>query len=618
MAQFDRQLTVEEAMTLRDTEFYDNPALMSDFYKQCHAEQYNKKMTKMVSYFTPRMDRFAESPDYYGIKNSETLTLFGLQRFVRKTLVNYFNKNFFNMPEEMVVEDYRYTIENTLTAEYCESEKILALHRLGYLPIKIRAVKEGTRVPVKVPMVEVSNTHPKFSWCTNFIESVFSSNGWYPCEIANVFYNYRETANKYYALSVDDNISARTAVSEFGFRGSKMDEAGIVASMAALLSFTKTATIPAIRQMEYYYNCKLDRDNVGQGMISTEHSVHCSNTAIDGNEVDFVRRLLTEKYTTGNISMVSDSYDYWNMVQNIICGELKEEVAARKGTLFVRGDSGNPADIICGTFKEVVDRVPGLKFEDIESYYRNIAEKENKINVEYHYFYTRVNERIYYVQCNHVWEEDSESCDGGYHSSEIGSVTVEEFHMTTEMKGTIEILAENFGYKVNTKGYMVLPDYIRGIYGDSITNLLQTAIYQRLMDRGFAVNNVALGAGSFSMQCAMAENKRGGRPLLLPFTRDTHGMAIKATYAELTEDDGTIIPVKIFKDPKTDTGNFKKSQMGLCRVYRQDDGTITYEDNYDSLTIPGDDIYVTYFEDGLQTRYESIMEIRDRLWEGKF
>ena len=47
--------------------------------------------------------------------------------------------------------------------------------------------------------------------------------------------------------------------------------------------------------------------------------------------------------------MVSDSYDYWNLVANIMAEEdVKEAVLNHNGFIAIRGDSGNPVDIICG------------------------------------------------------------------------------------------------------------------------------------------------------------------------------------------------------------------------------------------------------------------------------
>ena len=105
-----------------------------------------------------------------------------------------------------------------------------------------------------------------------------------------------------------------SAISEFGFRSLVGLHGAIKASCGFLLSFNKTATIPGIMYASKYYHTPMSV--VGGGMASTEHSVMCSSAAIDGDEKVMIRRLLTEVYPNGSFSMVSDSYDYWNVVHH--------------------------------------------------------------------------------------------------------------------------------------------------------------------------------------------------------------------------------------------------------------------------------------------------------------
>ena len=111
-----------------------NPLLMIDFYKSTHHEQYPVGLTKMVSYYTPRMSR---------LKDVDKVTLFGLQAFIKEYLIEGFNDNFFNRPEEEVVAEYERVLNATLGPGAFQSEKIRDLHRLGYLPLEISAVPEG-------------------------------------------------------------------------------------------------------------------------------------------------------------------------------------------------------------------------------------------------------------------------------------------------------------------------------------------------------------------------------------------------------------------------------------------------------------------------------------------
>jgi nicotinamide phosphoribosyltransferase len=177
--------------------------------------------------------------------------------------------------------------------------------------------------------------------------------------------------------------------------------------------------------------------------------------------------------------------------------------------------------------------------------------------------------------------------------------------ITTE---TVRRLWNTFGGSVNTKGYKVLDPHIRVIYGDSITPQRAEDIYRILTEDGFACNNVFLAVGSFSMQCLEQDGKTK------PYTRDTYGIAIKATYCEIN---GRAVP--IFKDPKTDTGSFKKSQRGMCAVTRDSSGDLVCRDGFDSgsmakyLGFGGENLLKPVFRDGKMLREQSLREIRNVL-----
>ncbi len=508
-----------------------NPLLLLDYYKTTHSEQYPAGLTKMASYFTPRMSR---------LKGEDKLIMFGLQAFIKTYLIDSFEKYFFARPKEEVLKEYTRILDATLGRGAYGTEKIEALHDLGYLPLEIKGLPEGTRVPVKVPMLEVTNTHPDFVWLVNTIETNISCYLWHAMVSANVGYKYRQIVNKYYDISVEDNIPRRRALGDFSMRGQESTESAIKSSAAFCLSFVNTATVPAISYLENLYNCDCTKEEVAFGAISTEHSVMCSNYAVDKDEITMVKRLLTEVYPHHNFSMVSDSYDYWRLVTEIL-PQCKKEILEHDGTLLIRGDSGDPIDIICGTKKD-------------------------------------------------------------------GAVTPEE-------KGTVECLWEIFGGEVNSKGYKVLNSHIKAIYGDSITPQRAEAIYERLIEKGFACSNVVLGVGSFSMQCLQNEDESFN-----PYTRDTFGIAIKATYAERKNSDGEIERIEIFKNPKTDTGNFKKSQKGMCYVY-EEDGELKYIDGYGTSynkEIKAENMLKTVFKDGNMVKQYTLKEIRDRLHKEAF
>ena len=316
-----------------------NPMLLIDFYKAVHAEMLPQGITKSASYFTPRMSR---------VKMWDKVVMFELQAFCKKYLIKYFNENFFSLPFEKVIEDYRRIMDATLGEGVYNIEKIEKLHKLGYLPIEIRALPEGTRVPMHVPMFVITNTHPDFAWLPQSLESLISAEMWHPMLAATVGYTYRQIVNEFYDKTCDDNIPRAKALGAFDFRGEECLQSAVKAGAGWCLSFLNTATVPVIPYLEENYNCDCTKEPVAFGSPSTEHAVMCSNFAVDGDEETLIRRLLTEIYPNTSFSCVCDSYDYWNVVNNIL-PKLRKEIMEHNGCFLVRGDSGDCVEVVTQT-----------------------------------------------------------------------------------------------------------------------------------------------------------------------------------------------------------------------------------------------------------------------------
>ena len=326
-----------------------NPMLLIDYYKAVHAEMLPQKMTKSVSYFTPRMSR---------IERWDKVVMFGLQGLIKTYLIDYFNKEFFERPFEEVIAEYKRVLDHTLGQKVYGIEKIEKLHRLGYLPIEIVALPEGTRVPVHVPMFGITNTHPDFAWLPQALESLISAESWHPMLAATVGCTYREIVNRYYALTCDDTIDRAKALGAFDFRGEECTESAVKAGAGWCLSFLNTATVPVIPYLEQMYGCDCTKEPVAFGSPSTEHAVMCSNFAVDGDEITLLRRLLTEIYPNTSFSVVLDSYDYWNVIDTIL-PQLKEEIMAHNGCMLMRGDSGDCVEVVTRTVFKLWDEFGG-------------------------------------------------------------------------------------------------------------------------------------------------------------------------------------------------------------------------------------------------------------------
>lgn len=313
------------------------PINLTDGYKVDHRRQYPKGTELVYSNWTPRKSR---KP---GINK---VVFFGLQYFIKAYLIDQFNKQFFSKPIEEVVEKYKRRIENYLGKGTITYQHIRDLHALGYLPIEIRALPEGSYVPIRTPMMTICSTIKEFFWVTNFLETLLSNVLWMPCTSATLAKSIREVLNFW----ADETGGSKEFVPfqghDFSFRGMPGIEAAMMSGAGHLLSFVGTDTIPAIDFLEEYYNADSDKEIVGVSVPATEHSVMCMHG--NANELETFRELITETYPTGIVSIVSDTWNLWNVFDYLI--ELKDEIMARDGKVVIRPDSSwtNPADIICG------------------------------------------------------------------------------------------------------------------------------------------------------------------------------------------------------------------------------------------------------------------------------
>ena len=272
--------------------------LLCDFYKAVHCGQYDPKITKLVAYYVPRMSRF---------KDIDEIPVIGIQAFIKEYLIYHFNNNFFWEDIDDIKREYDWIIKETMGSNRNYWHYVESLWKLGHLPIEISAVPEGTKIPIGCPAIQITNTDSNFAWVVNAIESLMSNELWYQSCTAIAGMRYRNIVNKYYEKTSDYPENAKHAISEFGFRGLPGLAAARKASMGFLLSFDKTATIPAITYIHDMYGDSLN--SIGRGMASTEHSVMTSSYAIDEDEETLIERLLTEVYPDGNFAMVCDSYD---------------------------------------------------------------------------------------------------------------------------------------------------------------------------------------------------------------------------------------------------------------------------------------------------------------------
>lgn len=585
--------------------------LKTDFYKVTHMQQYNTGITHFTSYLTPRGSRF---------KNIDKMVVFGIANFVNEILYKDFNENFFSKHWLDIYEDLIEVLHDGLGYSLPiikETEfKIKKLYNLGYLPIELNGLPEGTLCPMGVPAIEIRSTHPDFAWVAQSIESILSCEFWHPAISATMALEYKKIAKAAYDKTVDDDISHMTAMCDFSMRGQESYTSSVASGAAFLTSFYNCSTIESRRYIRENYNdTKPERVN---GLTSTEHSVMCSDYAICGDERETFKRLLTEVYPNTSFAAVSDSYDFWNVVTNIL-PSLREEIEAHNGFIGIRHDSDEPVHALCG--------IPQFNFNKIYSFNEDIihiSDEEDFEDFIYEFMndnYPKIDESFeaYFKYTNKPEEENHEEqfFSGVYriipvvykhdHDFDEYGYEIQKVRdsLSYEDKGMVESLYELFGGYTNSKGYKVMNPKLKAVYGDSITIPRAKEIYKRLEEKGFAANNVSLGVGSFSMECLEEDG------VLKPFTRDSFSIAVKATYC-IYNDNGEEKEIFIYKDPKGCSG--KKSLKGLCRVVENYEGIKVVQElnqqQYDALKPAS--LFVNYFKDGNVNKY-SFKDIRSRM-----
>ena len=314
--------------------FNPNPLLLIDGYKADHRRQYPPGTQFVYSNFTPRKSR---------IPGQKEVVVFGLQYFLEEYLVHRFNEHFFYRPISRVIDEYRDTMDCYLGKGAIPVEHIEELHDYGHMPLKVKALPEGSLCPVGVPMLTIVNTNHNFFWLTNQLETLLSSTFWLGCTSATTAYMYRKRFNIAGVLAGLPKEYASYQGHDFSFRGMSSPESAMISAAGHLTSFLGTDTVPAIKFIETYYPG--DNGVIGQSVPATEHSVQCAGGK--ENELATYRRLLTEVYPSGILSVVSDTWDFWSIVTDGV-KSLYDDIMKRDGKLVIRPDSGDPVKIICG------------------------------------------------------------------------------------------------------------------------------------------------------------------------------------------------------------------------------------------------------------------------------
>lgn len=546
------------------------PLLQTDFYKVNHHAMYPPGTTTVYSNLTPRKSR---------INGVNAIVVFGIQYWILEYLIKSWNEHFFTsrfrrihdasfdvdtkeyhkLLRNATVHKYKRMMDNTLGKDAVSMDHIEKLWDLGYMPLEIKALPEGTLCPIGVPCLTITNTVDHAYWLVNYLETILSCSTWQAMTSATIAYEYKKLLTEF-AEETGDPSFVQWQGHDFSMRGMSSLESACLSGAGHLLSFTGTDTIPAIEFLESYYDADVEKELVGASVPATEHSVMCMGQ--QSGELETFQHLLNV-YPTGILSVVSDTWDLWKVLTDFL-PKLKEAILGRDGKLVIRPDSGDPVDILCGY--------------EIPSYLGENATSEDAYN--------------------HFKDGDGK-------------------RPLVEFKGVIELLWDTFGGTINDKGYKQLDPHIGAIYGDSITLDRAKAICERLKAKGFASTNVVFGIGSFTYQYntrdtfGFAVKATYGEV----FVTDIPETARLGDIVVLNGERGVIEARELYKDPVTDDGT-KRSAKGLLQVYQtvgahgksrpQLKDQCTWEEEKQGLL-------ETVFLNGTLVKKQTLAEIRERL-----
>jgi len=303
-----------------------NICTLTDSYKLLHDNMYPEGTEYVYSYFEARD----------GAEFDKT-TFFGLQMLIKKHLLGkVVTTEKINRAEKLVARHFG----NTKIFNRAKWDYIVEKHD-GHLPVMICAVPEGTRVPNSNVLMTVCNTDPKCYWLTNHLETLLC-HVWSASTVATLSRATKDMYKEFLRESCDagENFAGLDfMLHDFGMRGvSSMESAGFEGA-AHLINFLGTDTVIAMEYIEHYYGGV----ETGFSVPATEHSIMTAK-ARDGEE-EVIEHLL-DKYPTGILSVVSDSYDIYNCVENIYGKKFRDRILARDGKFVVRPDSGNPGIVV--------------------------------------------------------------------------------------------------------------------------------------------------------------------------------------------------------------------------------------------------------------------------------
>lgn len=253
-----------------------------DFYKVGHADQYVPGLSSMVTNFTARslkylrlvptdwlnstLIQYIEQSKHDGQHIKDTVDMLlrsidrehvivaGIHRFVQEILVDHFDDTFFALPYEEAIEIYREIVNEGLGKNKVSEQNIADLHALGYLPIQVFALPEGTKVKTQIPFLVIRETHPDFAWLPERLETLVSAEIWQTVVGATIAYSTFQMLTKFAILTGGDLSFVPYQGHDFSLRGMGGVHGGASCGVGHLKFYTGTDNIPAISKLKRFYS----------------------------------------------------------------------------------------------------------------------------------------------------------------------------------------------------------------------------------------------------------------------------------------------------------------------------------------------------------------------------
>ncbi len=308
-----------------------NLIMDTDSYKASHWLQYPPQTTAMYSYLESRGGRYPAT------------VFFGLQ---------YILKKYLSQPVEMwMVEEAEVFFAAHGLSFNSEGWRYIVQELGGKLPIRIKAVPEGTLVPVKQIMMSIESTDPQTFWLVSWLETLLLR-VWYPITVATQSYYLKQIIWDALQATADDPAAEIPfKLHDFGSRGVSSSESAEIGGMSHLVNFMGSDTVVGVRAANHYYQHPMAAFSIP----AAEHST-ITSWQRDG-ELAAYQNMLDKFAKPGAIlAVVSDSYDLWQAIDHLWGDRLKSQIIESGATLVIRPDSGDPVSVISQALQKLDQR----------------------------------------------------------------------------------------------------------------------------------------------------------------------------------------------------------------------------------------------------------------------